>query len=138
MKKNHKKELEKIKKDIEKEIREERRELKKKIRNLEKVKKRFKYIENIQKRIFEINSLLCERLCKRNVTVMSSMDEEHRSGILSFVPPGHIESFYNFLIENNIIVSVRNGNIRVSPHFYNNDKDVSNFFDSLDRYTRGF
>jgi len=95
-------------------------------------------IQHIQKKIFEINSLLYKGLRKRKVTVISSMHEEHRSGILSFIPPGDTESLFNFLIEKNIIVSVRNGNIRISPHFYNNDQDISNFFDSLDRYAREY
>lgn len=35
------------------------------------------------------------------------------------------------LAEDNIVVSSRNGNLRISPHFYNNQADLEHLFRAL-------
>ncbi|RLB02385.1 MAG: aminotransferase, partial [Deltaproteobacteria bacterium] len=91
-------------------------------------------IDNIRHRIHELNDLLYHGLIDRNLKVVSSMDEENRSGILSFLPGNDSEQLYQFFINNSVIVSLRAGKIRVSPHFYNNETDIQNFFSVLDEY----
>jgi len=48
------------------------------------------------------------------------------SGIISFKPPDP-EKVYKKLLKNNVIVSLRNGFIRVSPHFFNDKEEIKKF-----------
>ncbi len=94
-------------------------------------------IENIRNRIFSLNDLLFRELTKRNLTVVSPMEAGSRSGILSFSASGNNERLYRYLVENNIIVSLRSERIRVSPHFYNTEEDLGNLLFVIDKYTSG-
>jgi selenocysteine lyase/cysteine desulfurase len=40
------------------------------------------------------------------------------------------------LAEENVFVSVRGRNLRVSPHLYNTERDVERLFNSLNRHLR--
>jgi selenocysteine lyase/cysteine desulfurase len=40
------------------------------------------------------------------------------------------------LLENSIMVNVRGGGIRVSPHFYNNELDIRRLFAVIDEILR--
>ena len=92
-------------------------------------------LERVHERILFLNDLFIEGLRGRKMEIASSLVAQERSGILSFVPKGDPEVFHRFLKERNIVVSVRNGLIRLSPHFYNNPDDVALFFEGLDRFT---
>ena len=59
---------------------------------------------------------------------------EHNSATVSCKPSKDVEALHNELIKNKIYCSVRNGRLRVSPHFYNTAEDVDRFFDVLDRF----
>ena len=92
-------------------------------------------IKRINERICALNDLFFEGLKKRGVKVITSMEREERSGILSFVPPSDPDALYRFLTERDIMVSLRGNLIRISPHFYNNQTDVGAFFDALDDFS---
>jgi len=91
-------------------------------------------IENIKHKIFELNYLFFKGLLKRGYDVVTSMEADERSGILSFKPLSSAKVLHDFLCERNVIVSERAGLIRISPHFYNNEDDVMAFFDALDAF----
>lgn len=92
--------------------------------------------DNIRSRVFSLNDILYDELTKRNLDVISSMDTKHRSGILTFSTPGDPAELYRYLVEKRVIVSLRAGKIRISPHFYNNEKDVDRFLETLDEYLK--
>ena len=92
-------------------------------------------ISNINKKVLAINSMFMEKLLKRNLEITSPLDENERSGILTFIPGGDPSSCYKFLAERNIMVSLRRGRIRIAPHFYNNKADVDAFFRALDEFS---
>ncbi|TFG14004.1 aminotransferase class V-fold PLP-dependent enzyme [Candidatus Thorarchaeota archaeon] len=50
-------------------------------------------------------------------------EERNRSPIVS-CKPSHVEMLHNSLLKENIHCSVRNGRLRVSPHFYNTKDDI--------------
>ena len=93
-------------------------------------------IEKIYHNVLNINGLLLQGLMDRNVRIMTPMGREERSGILSFIPSSDPKPLYQFLNQKNIVVSLRNDLIRISPHFYNNEDDVRIFFDALDEFEK--
>ncbi|MFW9982749.1 MAG: aminotransferase class V-fold PLP-dependent enzyme [Candidatus Thorarchaeota archaeon] len=48
---------------------------------------------------------------------------DHNSATVSCQPPD-VDRLHEELIKNKVFTSVRNGRLRVSPHFYNNHKDI--------------
>jgi selenocysteine lyase/cysteine desulfurase len=91
-------------------------------------------IENAFKQVLAINDLICEGLNERNVRIATPMARGERSGILSFIPPSDPKTLYRYLIQKNIMVSLRDHMIRLSPHFYNNRNDVERFLQVLDSF----
>ena len=89
-------------------------------------------VNKIQARIMELNDALFEGLTDRGLRVVTPMGKDERSGILSFIPKSDPIDLYRTLIDKGIRVSLRNHLIRISPHFYNNDDDISHFFTILD------
>ena len=94
-------------------------------------------LDRVNERIMFLNDLFIAGLQDRKIKIASSLIRQERSGILSFFPDGDPEILHGFLNKRDIIVSVRNGMIRLSPHFYNNPNDVALFFESLDRFASG-
>ncbi len=89
-------------------------------------------ITNILKKIKKINDMFYNGLKNRGLAVQSAMDENERSGILSFIPRGAPVTLHRNLMKNKVMVSERGGMIRLSPHFYNNEDDVQRFFEVFD------
>jgi selenocysteine lyase/cysteine desulfurase len=38
------------------------------------------------------------------------------------------------MLKNKVKLMVRDGYVRLSPHFYNNEDEIDHFFDLLDQY----
>ncbi|MFP4517324.1 MAG: aminotransferase class V-fold PLP-dependent enzyme [Desulfovibrionales bacterium] len=95
-------------------------------------------IENVRSRIFALNDILHKELKGRGLQVVSPMDSTQRSGILSFLPPVDPDHCFRALMRRNIVLSLRGGAIRLSPHFYNNGVDVERFLQALDSLPPSF
>jgi len=80
-------------------------------------------VTEIQKHIFDLLDILIAELGRLPVVIRSPLAQEHRSGILSF-SCGDIASLRLSLKRERIVVSEREGAIRVSPHLYNNSQDI--------------
>ena len=81
-------------------------------------------INYIERRILHLTSYLVDKLAKLNLEVISPIEEEKwRSGIIVFKMQG-ADEIVRKLERKRIIVSARGGGIRVSPHFYNDEKDI--------------
>jgi selenocysteine lyase/cysteine desulfurase len=91
-------------------------------------------IERICQRVLAINTLFFDGLVDRNIHIATPMGKGERSGILSFAPSSDPKSLFNFLSRKRIMVSLRNGMIRLSPHFYNNGDDVRSLLRALDHF----
>jgi len=86
----------------------------------------------IEENVLKIVSYLAELLTKKGYEPITNLQKEYLSGILSFKHPQISSSdIYQRLKEQNIIVSERNANIRVSPHFYNTFGDIDALIDAL-------
>jgi len=60
---------------------------------------------------------------------------EHSENI-SFVLDKDVSKLYSFMLENKVKLTVRDGLVRFSPHFYNNEDEVLQVFDLLDSYSK--
>jgi cysteine desulfurase/selenocysteine lyase len=74
--------------------------------------------------------LLIEGLKDKGYPITSSLEEEHRSSILSFSGK-NIRNLYEKLLKKNILVSLREGSIRVAPHFYNTKEEINRLIELL-------
>lgn len=86
--------------------------------------------ENIEQRILHLTKRLIEGLREANIKLNTPDVDEKRSGIVNFSveEPARIA---NKLVSDGIIVSVRAGGIRVSPHFYNTEDEIDDFLEML-------
>jgi selenocysteine lyase/cysteine desulfurase len=67
-----------------------------------------------------------ERLPKDRCVAASPLDSARRGpyGCFAARSPGKTAELYQHLRKENIVVSLREGNIRVSPHVYNSERDI--------------
>ncbi len=87
----------------------------------------------VESRIIELTSLIAKGLESRGYSVTSPFEDNERSGILCFIDPKRdSEEIYRQLTESNVVCSLRGGAVRLSPHIYNNEKDIERFFTCLE------
>jgi len=87
-------------------------------------------IKNIQKHTLELLDMLIDYLKDSPYQIKSSLEPKHRSSILSFSGKS-IRKLYEKLIRNKIMVSFREGVIRVAPHFYNTKEEMNKLIEIL-------
>jgi selenocysteine lyase/cysteine desulfurase len=78
--------------------------------------------EKVAGRVRELTGQLLEALEARGLSIATP--RQPRAGIVSFRPPGDPEAYYQRLRNDGVIVSLREGLIRVSPHFFNTPEEV--------------
>ncbi len=87
----------------------------------------------IQARTLSLTDYLVDRLTKARMAVTSSLIRQHRSAILSFTTgtPEGDSALVRRCLARNVIVSLRGGRIRVSPHFYNTTQDIDRLLEVI-------
>ena len=93
-------------------------------------------IENIENRVMALGDSIIEQLNQRGLRICSSTHQEERSGNISFVMNQDTSQLYEWMLKNKVMLTVRDGLVRVSPHFYNSEDEVSRFFDQLDEFSK--
>ena len=93
-------------------------------------------IDNIEKRVISVGNYIIAELNRRNIKIYSSTLLNERSGNISFVLDKDVSKLYSFMLENKVKLTVRDGLVRFSPHFYNNEDEVLQVFDILDSYLK--
>lgn len=89
-------------------------------------------------RVLELTSLLCDRLVAIGARVAGCREPAHASGIVSFELPGRPSpELRRRCRERQVIVSCREGRVRVSPHVYNTEDDVERLIEALSYTSRG-
>jgi cysteine desulfurase/selenocysteine lyase len=73
---------------------------------------------------------LRERLSEKGIDYYR-FDDENRSAIVSCAPD-YVEDIQIKLEKSNIHCSVRNGRLRISPHFYNRRDDIDRLLDAME------
>jgi len=78
---------------------------------------------------------LSEYLSGSPYTISSDLSPRHRSAILAFSGP-RIACLHRYLNSKGFKVSLRENNIRVSPHFYNTKNEMQRFTAAIREFTR--
>lgn len=92
-------------------------------------------LATIESRLGELVALLEEGFARRGLEVRGrdvSRPAPRRAGIVSFVPKRAPERVRQDLWERGVASTVRFGGLRLSPHHYQDDRDVEQFFVRLD------
>jgi len=89
-------------------------------------------MDNVTARVKELTDYLVKRLGEKGITVRSPRGADEWSGIVSFpAPGGDGPAMQKALQAKGVICTGRADFMRVSPHFYNDEKDINALLDAL-------
>ncbi|NLY36848.1 MAG: aminotransferase class V-fold PLP-dependent enzyme [Tissierellia bacterium] len=91
-------------------------------------------IENIYERILLLTDRIISGLQEKNIKIITPVEAiTERSGIILFTLGSEQANkvIYEKLLKRNIIVTLRDGVIRVSPSFYNTEEEIDTFLNTL-------
>lgn len=81
-------------------------------------------------RILELTDYACEQLSRLGIRVVNIREPLHRSGIVTFRLEGQDQkAVRHFCLKSGIVLSHRNGCLRISPHAYNNEAEIDHLVD---------
>jgi len=96
-------------------------------------------MDNIEKKVRELNRYLVQGLEERRLNILSSTSDSHSSGICTFQLAEGIskeKELVSSACKAGVFVSLRYvsgiGGVRVSPHYYNSKNDINKLFDCID------
>ena len=89
-------------------------------------------MKRVENSILGLTGRLLDYLRDSPYKIRSSLAARHRSGIISFTGKRD-DALMDALKHEKIIVSYREGGVRVSPHFYNSDEEVDRLIAVLKR-----
>jgi cysteine desulfurase / selenocysteine lyase len=89
-------------------------------------------IENIQDRVLGLGDMIIKESEKRGYSVLTPKPREERGGNITLSGNFDPAKVKDALTEKGIMVNARGGGVRVSPHFYNSEEEISMFFKALD------
>lgn len=92
-------------------------------------------IENINNEIYRLGDLIIEEAKSREFHLITPRDKNKRGGAITFSGSFDPYRLKLKLKDKNILVNVRGGGLRVSPHFYNTDEEISLLFAEIDKLT---
>lgn len=93
-------------------------------------------LARITARIIALTSRLVAGLRDKGYRVVSSRAPAEASGIVAFTSDvhSHDEVQRHLQAEHRIVISVRSGRLRASPHFYNSEKEIDRLIEVLPRH----
>ncbi len=98
-----------------------------------KLLKQYGY-RRIENNVIDNTVLLRNKLNENEIILFpQKLDEKFFSGIVTFKHPD-AEGLFHWLSEHKILTSLREGMIRLSPHFYNNVEDIDKVVDVIVNY----
>lgn len=89
----------------------------------------------IAERILQLTDYLCDQSPRVGLEVFSCREEPHKSGIVSLVKPNvDPRDIQRKARESGVIVNVRAGRLRVSPHAYNTEAEIDHFLSVVSEF----
>lgn len=92
-------------------------------------------IGDIHERVQGLGELIMAEAERRGFEVKTPRERKLRGGIVTFGGAFDAEAVRDGLRERGMMVNVRAGGIRMSPHFYNTGEDILACFEEIDRMT---
>lgn len=89
--------------------------------------------ERIQRHLRQLTGAIKEGAMRRGFNIITPTDSK-RHGALIALRSHKVDLLVKRLAEEQIVVSHRDENLRISPHFYNNISDVDRLMDALTRH----
>ncbi|MEJ8568012.1 aminotransferase class V-fold PLP-dependent enzyme [Elongatibacter sediminis] len=89
-------------------------------------------LEAVGEQVGHLTGLIAQGAAERGWKLVTPADPA-RHGALMALASTDAPALVRAMSEENIVVSDRDGNLRVSPHYYNNDDDIQRLFAALDR-----
>jgi selenocysteine lyase/cysteine desulfurase len=90
-------------------------------------------VDKIERHIRELTGAIKEGVMRRGFNLVSPVDPD-KHGALVTVRSHKVDLLVKFLEKEGIITSSRDNNLRISPHFYNDLRDVDCLLDCLTKY----
>jgi selenocysteine lyase/cysteine desulfurase len=90
-------------------------------------------LERIQCKVREVTGAIKEGAMRRGWNLVSPVDP-NKHGALITLRSHKVDLLVKWLADDGIIVSSRDQNLRISPHFYNNQADVNRLMDCLTKH----
>ena len=87
-------------------------------------------LEAIENRIGELTSTIKDAVNEAGYSLASPLDPSQHGAMIT-IRSNDDTRLVASLAEENIVVSNRNGNLRIAPHFYNNEADIEHLFRAL-------
>jgi selenocysteine lyase/cysteine desulfurase len=94
-------------------------------------------IESIEKRVLDLGDLIIREAEKRGLPILTPKQRQERGGNVTVSGPFDLSCIRDALREKGIMVNVRGGGLRVSPHFYNTETEIMTFFEHMDHLRGG-
>ncbi len=93
-------------------------------------------IENIAKRLLFLTDRLTDGLRAKGYRVISSRMPTEASGIVAFRSDVHDHDKIQAHLEaeHRIVIAVRCGRLRASPHFYNTEREIDQLVEALPKH----
>jgi len=89
-------------------------------------------INRIEQRVLTLGELIIKKADKRGMIIKSPRTKDDRGGIVSITGTFDPAAVQSRLRELGIMVNVRDGALRISPHFYNTEAEIETLFGKLD------
>ena len=89
-------------------------------------------ISNIESRVLDLGDQIMHEAGKRGLAVLTPKQREQRGGNITIAGSFDPAAARDALRERGIMVNVRGGGLRISPHFYNTEEDINTLFQNLD------
>jgi selenocysteine lyase/cysteine desulfurase len=88
-------------------------------------------VENVKERVLELGDFIISEAERRGFAVLTPERREERGGNVTFTGNFDPAKVRDRLRDRGIMVNVRGGGLRVSPHFYNTEAELELFFQAL-------
>ncbi len=87
----------------------------------------------IEKKILHLGERLVDGLEELGLQLVNTKDKKHWAGIFTF-KARKTEQLWEYLKKHHVICSVRNGLLRISPHFYNTMEEIETTISLIHRF----